>query len=145
MEVMYNCWMKKMVAGFQEIDHTADWALHAWAADLPGLFEQTALGMYSLMETRLADGERVRRELSIEALDRESLLVAFLGELLYLDEVEGLAFDRFHIRVGEETLSATAEGAAVDGQTCIIKAVTYHALAIEPIPGGYQVQVVFDV
>ena len=143
--VGYNEVMRKTKAGFQEIDHTADWALRAWAPDLPGLFEQAALGMYSLMDTRLAGGERVRRELSFEALDRESLLVVFLGELLYLDEVEGLAFDQFSIRVGEESLAVTAEGAEVGGQTRIIKAVTYHALAIEAVSGGYQVQVVFDV
>lgn len=138
--------MNTIKAGYEEIDHTADWALRAWAPDLPGLFEQAALGMYALMNTRIVDGgERVRRELNFEALDLESLLVVFLGELLYLDEVEGLAFDQFTIQVGEENLAVVAEGGAVDGQTRIIKAVTYHGLAVEAVPGGYQAQVVFDV
>ena len=51
--------MKRKDAGFQEIEHTADWALQVWAPDLPILFTLAAEGMNSLAEVKLAEGERV--------------------------------------------------------------------------------------
>ena len=71
-----------MMAGFREHAHTADWELEAWAEDLPGLFEQSARGMYALSGTRLLTGECVQRTVRFRAFDLESLLVRFLGELL---------------------------------------------------------------
>ena len=66
-----------MSAGFQEVEHTADWELHVWAPDLGALLEQAARGMYQLSGTRLAGAPRVRRNLEIQAVDAESLLVRF--------------------------------------------------------------------
>lgn len=131
--------------GFCEIEHTADWALKVWAPDLPLLFTQAAEGMYTLMETTLADGQRVERVLTVEGIDLESQLVAFLSELLYLVESQRLGFDQFDITFQEKTLRVVAGGAPIKTFKKEIKAVTYHNLAILRISLGFTTTIVFDV
>ena len=65
--------------GFEEISHTADWALRVWADDLEGLFAEAARGMNALSGAQLAEGPKVKRTFEAEAPDAESLLVAFLS------------------------------------------------------------------
>ncbi len=131
--------------GFTEIAHTADWALNVWAPNLPILFDQAAEGMYWLMETTLQDGPRVERVVDLDGVDTESLLVAFLNELLYLGESDGLGFDRFDINLAETYLRAAVQGAPIAQQKKEIKAVTYHNLAVRYTGKVYTVTIVFDV
>ena len=117
-------------SGFLEISHTADWALKVWAPDLPGLLAQAAKGMYALMEVKLQPGAHMDCPMDLDAADAEGLLVAFLSELLYLDEQEGLGFDDFDLVIQGCHLSGTLQGAPVESQRKEIKAVTYHNLEI---------------
>ncbi|MDP2989694.1 MAG: archease [Kiritimatiellota bacterium] len=64
---------------FEELFHTADWSLRVWAADMAGLFVDTAGGMNALAGTKLAEKPRVKRTFTASAPDAESLLVAFLS------------------------------------------------------------------
>jgi SHS2 domain-containing protein len=137
--------MNKVQAGYQEIEHTADWQLEAWAPDLAGLFEQAAAGMYSLAGVQLQPGPRAQRSLRIERVDREQLLVAFLRELLYLDEREHLAFDQIRLHIHGNLLEADLSGAPIASQDKEIKAVTYHNLVVQSDEEGLRVNVVFDV
>jgi SHS2 domain-containing protein len=132
-------------AGFREIEHTADWQLEVWAADLAGLVEQAARGMYTLAGIKIAPKGHIHRQLHLERADAESLLVAFLSELLYLAEQERLGFDRFNLQVQGFALQADLFGAPIIRQNKEIKAVTYHNLFIQPGVAGLQVNVVFDV
>jgi len=137
--------MATPAAGFIEKSHTADWELAVWAPDLPALFEQAARGMYALAGLRLQDGPRNKRWLELGALDHESLLVRFLEELLYLQSVDGFAFDKFQIQVTGVKLKAELEGAPLASLDKEIKAVTYHKLKIQDGPRGLEVMIVFDV
>jgi SHS2 domain-containing protein len=130
---------------FEEIQHTADWSLHAWAEDLPGLFAEAARGMGALAGMRLVDGPRTRRKITIRDPDAESLLVSFLSELLYLGEEEKLGFDEFDLRFEVDRLEAEIGGAAIHSINKIIKAVTYHNLQIRQTGKGFEVEIVFDV
>ena len=132
-------------AGFREIAHTADWELEVWAPDLPGLFEHAARGMYSLMGVRLLPTPRQSRTLELDAFDGESLLVRFLEELLYIQGLDGLAFDAFQIDISEWKLLARLEGATLHSLGKEIKAVTYHRLKIRSDQGQLEVRIVFDV
>jgi len=137
--------MHPPIAGFNEVPHTADWELEAWAPDLAALFEQVARGMYALAGVRLQTGPRQLRQLELAAIDAESLLVRFLEELLYCASVQGLAFDAFRIEISTNTLRAELEGAPLASLDKEIKAVTYHKLAIQNGPRGLEVRIVFDV
>lgn len=137
--------MNHTPSGFEELEHTADWALRVWAPDLPGLFAAAAQGMYALMETTLTPGERVERAFSLEGPDVESLLVAFLSELLYDGETEGVGYDEFKVSLAEEALTARLRGAEIVSQNKEIKAVTFHNLEVKFQEGVYSVVIVFDV
>jgi len=68
---------------YQEVEHTADRALHVWGRTLPDLFAGAARGMYSLMADLNGLAATERREVQLEAWDQESLLVDWLNELLF--------------------------------------------------------------
>jgi len=133
------------LAGFREKAHTADWELEVWAPDLPALFEQAARGMYAQAGMRLETTPRQTRRFSLTAIDAESLLVRFLEELLYLQSMEGLAFDDFNLHIKAHTLQAELAGAHVSKVDKEIKAVTYHHLKIQQGQRGLAVRIVFDV
>ncbi len=140
---------------FEEIPHTADWAIRAYGRTLPELFAHAAMGMYSLLTDLEALGESERREVEAEAASVEGLLVAWLNELVYLTERERLAFKRFEIRelclpdpedpdsLGR--LRAVAYGERAKEVRKYIKAVTYHNVAVHQEDGYYWVELVFDV
>lgn len=132
-------------AGYKEIEHTADWQLHVWAEDLPGLLEQAALGMFELAQVRLGDTQRFTEEFELEFFDRESLLVDFLSELLYYAEEQNLAFDGYQLEIQEHKLRARVNGAPIEFQAKEIKAVTYHCLDVRKTDHGFEVRIVFDV
>jgi SHS2 domain-containing protein len=139
------------MAGYRELEHTADWELEAWADDLPGLLEQVARGMYALSGAKLTPGADETLILCIQAMDAESLVVRFLSELLYLTQQKGLGFSSYSLQVdqkepdGSLDLQATLVGGLLLSVDKEIKAVTYHNLAVRRQAGELRVNVVFDV
>ena len=131
--------------GFDEIPHTADWSVRVWAQDLPSLFAEGARAMNSLSGTRLDQRPRVQRTFESEGHDAESLLVAFLSELVYYQEQEGLAFDTFQLHLEGQRLKVNMQGAQIGSVDKAIKAVTYHNLKIEKTTKGFETTIVFDV
>jgi protein archease len=131
--------------GFEELPHTADWSARVWAPELPSLFAEAARAMNSLSGTVIGPGPRLTRTFEAEGPDVESLLVAFLSELLYYQEQENLALDQFDLRVAAQWLKVEMEGAAIESVEKAIKAVTYHNLKIERTPEGFETTIVFDV
>jgi SHS2 domain-containing protein len=135
---------------FEIFDHTADVGIRAFGQTQQEVFENAALGMFSL----ITDVEKVEARktvtISVEGEDREDLLVSWLNELLYRFEVEYLIFNRFKITDWdrEHYLKALAYGEELDlGKHSLkiqIKAVTYHMLKIEHNQ-IWQAQVVFDI
>jgi SHS2 domain-containing protein len=133
------------LAGYQEIAHTADWELQVWAPDLPALLEQAARGMYHLQGLALKSGPRREHSFTLTYQDIESLIVEFLGELLYLIETTELAFDRFDLKITDYSLHADLSGAPLELLSKEIKAVTYHNLTVHQTKQGLQANIVFDV
>lgn len=131
--------------GFEEISHTADWSARVWAPDLPSLFKEAARAMSSLSGTVVGNGARVSKTFEVKGLDLESLLVAFLSELVYYQEQEDLTFDVFDLRIASRWLKVAMEGAPIESVDKAIKAVTYHNLRIERNAEGFETTIVFDV
>ena len=133
--------------GFEEIEHTADWALRIHGSDLRALLINAARGMSCLL---VADQARItptiEAHFELEAYDAESLLVTWLNELVYQAEVEGLVFTKFNLRhVSSTSLQAVVRGDRVDHLQKHIKAVTFHNLEIIETEHGLAATVVFDV
>jgi SHS2 domain-containing protein len=130
---------------FEEVQHTADWSLRVWAADLPSLFRDAARGMNSLAGLQQAPGPSLHQTFEANAPDPESLLVSFLSELVYAAEQEKTGFDQFDIKFAGQKLIAEMSGAPLVSVNKAIKAVTYHNLQIQQTTRGYEVEIVFDV
>ena len=131
--------------GFDEISHTADWSVRVWAEDLPSLFAESARAMNSLAGVETGSSPRVKRVFESSGHDAESLLVAFLSELVYYQEQENLAFDQFELQVEGQRLKVEMEGGEIQSVDKAIKAVTYHGLKIEETERGLEATIVFDV
>jgi SHS2 domain-containing protein len=131
-------------AGFEELPHTADIALLAWGPDNVSLFTQAALGLNAIAGVQTGS-ERVTRDIDLHQDDLPSLLVAFLSELVFLQENERLAFDKLDLQVTGTRVSGTLAGADILSLERPIKAVTFHNLRILSTERGFEVEVVFDV
>lgn len=132
---------------WEEIEHTADWALRVWGDDLRALMEHAACGMMSLLGDATLNEITFQRSISIQAIDAEMLLVNWLTELLYLVEDEGIVFSEISVHRADATgLDADVQG-GVPGEEMRkhIKAVTYHMLEIRPSERGLETVIVFDV
>ena len=138
--------MTDLANSFEEIEHTADWAYRVRGKNLGELFIQAAWGLYALVEMQLAPAPQTTRLIQLKGIDRESLLVAWLNELLYFHESEGLGFEGLEIEhLDEISLKAKVTGAPTQQWLKDIKAVTYHNLAIRETESGWEVTLVLDV
>lgn len=102
--------------------------------------------LYALVKAQLVTVPRVSRRLELRDLDYESLLIAWLNELLFLHERENLGFDEWDITdLGPQHLLATLRGAALQAGEKDVKAATYHNLSIVATAEGLEATVVLDV
>lgn len=139
--------MKKV---FEIIDHTADTGIIAYGADVKELFSNAALALFSLITDIESIEERLQHILEINSEDRDSLLVEWLNELVYLFDAEHFLFDRFEIEsLSPNQLRATCYGESIDPLKHKIKmgvkAATYHMLKVDEDSNGYKAQVIFDI
>lgn len=133
------------LTGFEEIPHTADWSLRVWAPTLEELLVTAAEGMYALMGISTEPGESLPRQIVVSGVDAECVLVAFLNELLFLCENEGLAFNRFNLHRKGFEVCADLQGTKITTRQKEIKAATFNGLQVRPTPFGLEALIVFDV
>jgi SHS2 domain-containing protein len=133
--------------GFEEVEHTADRALHVCGRNLEEVLQNAARGMNSLMVSDVAAiSSQVEKYIEAEALDAESLLVEWLSELAYWAETEGLVFNQFDFQeVTPTRVQAVVRGCRARNLDKDIKAVTYHNLQIVKTGRGLEATIVFDV
>ncbi len=130
---------------YEEIDHTADWAFRAFGKDLKELYANAAYALFAL-EGALDAQSTLTREIHVEGIDREALLVNWLSELLFQQETKRETYQKFDItQLTDTELEATVHGAQTQPITKFIKAVTYHDLKIEQTENGWQATIVVDV
>lgn len=156
---------------YRFLDHTADVGADVEAATLGGLYaEALAAFTDTVTELRAVRPERERR-VELSAVDLEDLMVDWLGELLYLFEVDELLFREAAVEVeraddgvgdgggaagdghggeGGRRLTATVRGEpyAPDRHPVkvLVKGITYHALQVAETPGGgWRCRVIFDI
>ncbi len=135
-----------MQPAFEEIEHTADWALRVRGQNLTDLFRNAAFGMLSLLGIEPVPGYSESRFFELTAEDTETLLVSWLEELLYPLEVENAAVVDFQVEVLDKVeLKATIELKKIASIKKEIKAVTFNELDIRAVKSGYETIIVFDV
>ncbi len=122
-------------------------ALEVWGRDLPELFAQAAEGLFSIA-VAVEPGASItaHRQVSLSAPDWETLLVDWLNELLLLQDENGEAYVTFEVTLPRPyELSARAGATQAFALRKVVKAATFHGLAIRQDPEGYRAVVVFDV
>ena len=135
---------------YEQIFHTADLAAIIYGQDIKELFENSAYAMFDMMGDIGGLGASEIVKVHLVAPDRESLLISWLNELLYLSYSKSALFSEFNVTVLTETeLQAEAKGQSIAKDIkrlhTEIKAATYHDLKIQQTNKIYMVTIVFDV
>jgi SHS2 domain-containing protein len=131
---------------FREVEHTADRAFTVRGRDLAELFAFAARALCAIQGQPTDTREAVSREIEVSGVDRETLLVNWLNEILYLQDVHKESYSRFHVAAISDTfLRASLRGEPNASIRRSIKAVTFHGLKIERLPDGWEATIVVDV
>jgi SHS2 domain-containing protein len=128
------------------IEHTAELQLELHAASEAGIFTEAAVALRELLDDETPqDGARAQRSVEAEATDRGALLAAWLAELVFLAETDGLVPDDVrNLVVGEDSVTAVVHGRLGEPRH-LVKAVTYHDLELRRDRDGWRGNVVLDV
>ncbi len=132
--------------GFEEVEHTADWALRVRGLDLADLCRRAAAGMMQLAGVEVGNDPSSDWDVHLTAPDAESLLVSWLEEVLFEMETRQRAPREMRLRTqGETHLVGTVTLGPLLHLGKAIKAVTYHDLRIRRDSSGCEATIVFDV
>jgi SHS2 domain-containing protein len=134
---------------FEVIEHTADVGIVAHGRTLAEVFANAAAGMMAFLIAPDAVRPTETRRITVEADDREGLLVAWLNELLVLLNGDGFVPGVFRVeRLTDRRLEADVLGEPVAPERhrfqLDVKAATYHQLEIRRNE-QWHARVIFDV
>ncbi len=139
-----------MAKKYRQLSHTDDAAYRIRGDSLADIYRNAAQALTATITDRRRLRPRDVRDITVEAPDREALLVSWLNHLLYLYDVDGFLgrdFDILELR--EERLRARARGEVFDPGRHVgknaVKAATYHHLEIIPKDHGWQATVILDL
>jgi SHS2 domain-containing protein len=138
------------VEPFRILEHPADVGFEAWGATREEVFAHAARALFHLIVEPESVVPREEMTVRVEGRDPPDLLVNWLSELLYLHDAEGWLFCDFELRALEDTsLAAVARGERMDRARhqlrLMVKAITYHQLALEQTPQGWHARVYVDI
>ncbi|HZT32603.1 MAG TPA: archease [Bryobacteraceae bacterium] len=131
---------------FEILEHPADIGFRAFGGTLAELFANAALALLSIADE--PGGVEGRQEYPLEAggSDYESLLVAWLSEVLYWFDGKRVGFREFRVISLEPTrIEAIGRGEPGHGAKLIVKAVTWHQLRVAATPHGWVAEVYLDI
>jgi len=135
---------------FEIIEHPADVGFVAYGGTLAELFANAALAMMSLACELDTIRQTLSRAIEVTAADLESLLFAWLAEILGTADGEQIAFCRAEVTaLSSKRAAGTVYGERFDKTRhragTYIKAVTLHQLRVEKTAERWRAQVYLDV
>jgi SHS2 domain-containing protein len=135
---------------FEIIDHTGDIGIIVYGGDLRELFFNAGRAFFSLLTNLNRIRSTLERSIVLQSENLEELMVAWLGELLYLFDAKALLFRKFQLEeINRCSLKATAQGEFFQPERHVIKreikAVTYHQVKVEKKSGKWQGRIIFDI
>ena len=130
--------------GYIEIDHTADIAIAVTGNSLESLFIQSLLALKEIAGVKLKPCLDQEKKISLNSNTTESLLVAFLNEVLYfLESGKWPVCQCLCIKKNKIQFSYRLSNCVVDGVE--LKAVTYNMMKIVEHSGYFSTAIVFDI
>lgn len=135
---------------YRLLEHTADMGIEARAATLDALFVAAARGLQEIVFGRHWAAEpRQEIGVTLEGGDLEELLVAWLGEILFIMEQDCFCPAAFHIaEINGRRLKGSISGEPCrEGERPLreVKAVTYHRISVRQQHEGWRAQVYVDL
>jgi SHS2 domain-containing protein len=129
------------------VEHTSEVELRLRAPTVDGLFAEAGLALAEMMLGEIVAGpETAHENVALTARDHEALLVAWINEIVFRSETEGVVFTRFEVTLPSETeLAANIHGFSPPTFQSPVKAATYHRLRIAPDHGELVATVILDV
>lgn len=131
---------------YEELAHTADVGMRVRAPTPDALFACAARSLVALSGAA-PDRPIQQRQVTVEAVDAESLLVEWLNELLYLSESAGAVVADVQVTRWTPTAMAAEVWLAPPATPPrgAIKAVTYHRLRLVEESEGWLAEYYVDV
>jgi SHS2 domain-containing protein len=135
---------------FEILEHPADVGFRAYGATLRELFENAALALLSISADVEGVEEKDRREIEVTADDMESLLYAWLAEIVALADADRLVLRRVEVTsLCDGRVTGVAHGERYDRARhragTAVKAVTYHKFFVKQSPNGWLAEVFLDL
>ncbi|HZV52582.1 MAG TPA: archease [Candidatus Dormibacteraeota bacterium] len=135
-------------------EHTADVIMEVTGPTLESCLARAGAGLFAVFAPPPTAEALTAYEIRVEGSSPEELLVAWLEELLYRGEVEGVVFTTFEVELQPEADGVLVLVARVGGRRLrpedepggpSVKAVTRHQLRLGPGGEGWLARVVLDV
>ena len=134
---------------YEQIDISGDAGLKAWGQDLEELFQNAAEGLFTLITDTSSVSDSETRKVHVTAESMDDLLVSWLNELIYIFDAYSYIGKKFSVSIHNNSLKAEIQGGTFDPDRnesrLLLKAATYHDLAIEQINAHWQAQIIFDI
>lgn len=135
---------------FEILEHPADMGFRAYGATLGELFASASLALISIAGDLEAIEERERREVEATGEDTDSLLYAWLAEIVAVADADRLVLRRVEVTShGEGRVTGTLYGELYNHERhragTAIKAVTYHKFSVKHSGNGWIAEVFLDL
>ena len=137
-------------AGYRYFDVEADVGVAAWAPSLAEAFAEAALGVLALIVAPDSIESRQTREVRAQGESPEELLVNWINECLYVHEIEGFVARRVEVTaLGGGRVHGLLHGEELDTRRhhlgTVVKAATFHRVAVRDAGGRAETSLVVDV
>jgi SHS2 domain-containing protein len=129
------------------VDHTSEIGLQVQAGTFGELLAEAGRGLARLMLREVpAEAEGETRDFEVSSHDRESLLVDWLNEILFVAETGLWVPLEFEVlEVSDTRMQARARGVTVEVSPSMVKAATFHGLEVLETADGLSAEVILDV
>ncbi|MBI5699190.1 archease [Candidatus Saganbacteria bacterium] len=131
---------------FEIISHPSDVGLMVYGGSYQEVFQNAALGMFSLMAEIKEIETKETLEIAVAGEDREELFINWLNELIFLEDSKHLLLNEFEVYwLTDKALKARVKGEQIKNNLHElhrpIKAATYNQLEVLE----KRAKVIFDV
>jgi SHS2 domain-containing protein len=133
---------------FEILEHKADLKIRAFGKTKEELFENAMIGMQSALRPKIKNQKsKIKKRIKIKSINLSSLLVDFLSEINYLNEVNKQVYqDIKFTKFSNTELKGDIFGKEVERFGMDIKGVTYHDLDIhQKKDKTWEAIVLFDI
>ncbi len=135
---------------YKIIDHTGDMGFELAGKTLPEVYARSLLALSDIIVRSDALSASEARELVVSGEDDVSRLHAILEEALFQFEKDGFLAKEAKVSVSKDgSVLAKLKGQRVDPATQpvdrVVKAITWHGLAIEKKRGKVKARVILDL